>query len=270
MRVFGVQLDIRWEDKPANFARVRKLIAAAHVPPDSLIVLPEMFATGFSMNVAGIAEPEGGAVESFLADLARETRSAVLGGVVTGRPDGRGLNEAVVFAPDGRAITRYAKLHPFSFAGEDRYYAAGDEIVTFPWAGFEVAPLICYDLRFPEAYREATRRGAEVLVTIANFPASREHHWLALNVARAIENQAYVVAVNRCGDDPKLSYGGRSVILGPRGETLADAGAAEGVVSATLDRATLARYRAEFPALADMRPQLLPAPSLPAGATGKA
>jgi len=116
-----------------------------------------------------------------------------------------------------------------------------------------VAPFICYDLRFPELFRMAVRQGAQLYVVIANWPASRVHHWVTLLQARAIENQAYVVGVNRCGSDPKVAYAGRSLVVSPRGVILADAGGGERVLSAELDLAALQAYRAEFPVLQDMR-----------------
>jgi len=134
-----------------------------------------------------------------------------------------------------------------------RCYEAGASVVTFPWQGFSVAPFVCYDLRFPEVFRRAVRRGAELLVVIANWPHAREAHWLALLAARAIENQAYVVGVNRAGSDPHARYGGRSQIIGPRGEILAAAGADEQLLGAEIERAPLIAYRSEFPALGDMR-----------------
>jgi len=126
-------------------------------------------------------------------------------------------------------------------------------VVTFDWRGARVSPFICYDLRFPEVFRAATRRGAQVLVVIANWPATRVEHWVTLLRARAIENQAYVAGVNRCGNDPKLAYPGRSVIVGPWGEVMADAGDGEGVAWADLDFAALESYRREFPVLRDIR-----------------
>src|ERR1700690_1007401 len=118
MHVAGVQLDIAWEDKEANYARVRALVAAARLPRGALVVLPEMFSTGFSMNVAGIAERNPSETERFLASLALEQGVPLLGGVVHVQPDGRGRNEAVCFSPEGGLLGRYAKIHPFSFAGE--------------------------------------------------------------------------------------------------------------------------------------------------------
>lgn len=260
MFVAVVQLDIRWEQKQANFERVSALVDAAAPPAGALIVLPEMFATGFSMNVASIAEEPGGPTDAFLASLARRHRATVVGGVVTRAPDGRGLNQCVVMSPEGAQIARYTKLHPFSYAGEHQHYAPGDHVVTFSWSGFNVAPLICYDLRFPEAYRAAIARGATMLVTIANFPAKRTSHWVSLNVARAIENQAYVVACNRCGSDPQLSYDGQSMIIDPRGSVIAGGSTAEGVTLGEVLLEDVTAYRQGFPALGDVRADLAPPP----------
>jgi len=255
MWVAGCQLDIAWEDKAANRARVRALLDAATPEPGSLVALPEMFATGFSSNVAGIAEEVGGATETFLADEAAARGIYLIGGVVTRAPDGRGQNEAAVFGPNGREIARYRKMYPFTYGGEAEHYAPGRAPVLFRWGDWTVAPFICYDLRFPEAFRQAVRRGAQLFVVIANWPEAREAHWTTLLRARAIENQACVVGVNRCGRDPTLGYSGRSLILDGRGEILADAGTDEGVLAAALDLPELLAYRRAFPALEDIRPE---------------
>ena len=253
MNVHAVQLDIVWEDKEANFRQVRKLLEAAPPSAGDLVVLPEFFATGFSMNVAGIAEDVCGKVETFLAELAAETGAFVLGGVAVRNGDGRGRNEAVAFDGGGALAARYCKLHPFSFGGEDAHYEAGGDLVTFEWGGHTVAPMICYDLRFPEAFRAAMDRGATVFPVIANWPLPRTAHWTALLRARAIENQAYVVGVNRCGIDPYLAYGGNSLIVDPMGNALAESGGEECVLRGAMDAAALGEYREKFPALRDRR-----------------
>ncbi|MGD9720365.1 MAG: carbon-nitrogen family hydrolase [Pirellulales bacterium] len=258
MQVIACQIEIAWEDKAATHERVRALLSGAKIEPGALVVLPEMFATGFSMHVDAIAEAADGPTHKFLAELARKHRACVLGGVVTRAADGRGRNDAVVFGPDGGLLLRYAKMHPFSYSGEDRHYEPGPAVALFRWHGFQAAPFVCYDLRFPEVFRRAVREGAELLVVIANWPQPRESHWLALLAARAIENQAYVVGVNRAGTDPTLQYGGKSLILGPRGETLAAAGAGEQLLVADLQRESLIEYRRQFPALADIRDDLMP------------
>jgi len=251
--VVGIQLDIAWEDPPANHGRVEELLEGADVAEGSLVVLPEMFATGFSMDVAAVAEPAGGATETFLSSIAARYGSWVIGGVVTQGAGGKGRNEAVAFGADGGEVARYRKRHPFSFADETDYYEPGDDIVRFECSGFTVSPFICYDLRFPECFRASVTRGTDVFVVIANWPAAREAHWPALLRARAIENQSYVVGINRCGSDPKHSYSGRSLVLDPIGEVLADAGNEEGLVRAGLEGAFLAKCRSDFPVLADMR-----------------
>jgi predicted amidohydrolase len=253
MDVLAIQIDIAWEDPPKNFARVEAMLEEAAVPKNAIVVLPEMFATGFSMNVDAIAEKDEGPTAQFLAQTAVRYEACVVGGVVTRAADGRGRNEAFVFGPDGARMTRYQKIHPFSFANEDDHFEAGTDVVTFTWQGFTVAPFICYDLRFPEAFRRAVRVGADLFLVIANWPASRSVHWDTLLRARAIENQAYVVGVNRCGADPKLAYAGGSRIVDPRGETLVEANGTPTLLRATLNLDELQAYRAEFPALNDMK-----------------
>jgi predicted amidohydrolase len=257
MQIVGCQLDIVWEDKVANHARVRGLLERSTLEPGALVVLPEMFATGFNMQVHEVDEGASRPSERFLAELAGDFDVFVVAGVVHRGADGRGLNQAVVFGPDGSEITRYTKLHPFSFAKEDRYYASGATMVTFSWQGITVAPTICYDLRFPEVFRVGALAGAMLYPVIANWPSAREQHWLSLLQARAIENQAYVIGVNRCGRDPWLPYPGRSLIVDPRGKILADGGREEGLIEAVVDAEALLAYRREFPALNDIRSDLL-------------
>lgn len=253
MKISAVQLDIAWEDKAANFARVRALLAAAPPEPGSLIVLPEMFATGFSMNLAATRQDAAREDEAFLAALAREHRANVLGGVVSPGDGAMGRNDAVAFSPDGTLLARYTKMHPFSLAGEAEGHAAGDGVVTFACGGFTVAPFVCYDLRFPEIFRAAARAGANLFTVIALWPAKRQQHWLTLLQARAIENQAYVIGVNRVGSEPQFSYPGRSVVIDPHGVIIADAGEQERVLTATLEAETVHAWRRDFPALRDAR-----------------
>ncbi len=258
MKVIGIQIDTVWEDKPASHARVETLLGDIDIARGTLIVLPEMFATGFSPDVSKIAEAAGdGPTQTFLSGLAARRKAFVLGGVVTHGEAGRGRNEAVVYGPDGAELVRYQKLFPFTFGKETDHYGRGDTTARFECGDFKVAPFVCYDLRFPEVFRIEARRGAELYAVIANWPAARQDHWMALLRARAIENQAFVIGVNRCGRDPKHSYSGRSQIIDPRGRVLADAGQSEGLVRAELNRAELVEYRATFPALSDVRDEYL-------------
>ena len=251
MKAFCIQHDIVWENKAATHEKVRSLLRGANVPSGSLIVLAEMFSTGFSMDVTAIAEREAKESERFLAELARARSCFVLGGVVTSGA-GKGRNETVVYNPAGSEIARYCKMHPFTLGGELDNYERGREPVIFQWGDCTVAPFICYDLRFPEAFRACIKMGVQLYTVIASWPVARIEHWVTLLKARAIENQAYVIGVNRVGTDPKFTYTGRSMIIAPSGEVLVDAGVEETVVGAEIDLGFLTQYREQLPFLGDM------------------
>jgi omega-amidase len=254
MNVLALQFDVAWHDPRANHAKVSAMLDAAGAPAGALVVLPEMFATGFTTSMELLAGLADGESEMFLLESARQRNVCIIGGLVARDDEGSFCNEAFVAFPDGRLPLRYRKIHPFTPGGEDRCIRARDDVIVFEWQGLQIAPFICYDLRFPEVFRAATRSGAQVLAVIANWPASREEHWLTLLKARAIENQCYVIGVNRCGADPTTRYMGRSEILGPRGGEIAAASGAQCAISAKLDAAALLDCRAQFPVLQDMRP----------------
>ncbi len=251
MNVHLIQINSVWEDRAANHAKARQLIASASPQPGSLIILPETFSTGFSMNLSVTAEPTNGPTEQFLREMAVLYQSCVIGGVVTSTEDGRGMNQALALSPDGSVLARYTKNYPFSLGGEDQAHTAGTDVSLFEWQGLRIAPLICYDLRFPELARTAIRAEAEVLVYIAAWPVKRIQHWITLLQARAIENLAYVIGVNRCGTDPEFTYTGRSLVVDPHGLVIADAAEQERVVSARIEPAVLRDWRSQFPALRD-------------------
>lgn len=246
-----VQLDIAWEDKAKNFAKVDGLLKANPPAPGSVIVLPEMFSTGFSMELAVTQQKAVREEEAFLSEIARAYRATVVGGVVSEGDGTRAQNESVAFSPDGTLLARYQKIHPFSLGGESQVHRSGDAIVTFESAGFLAAPFVCYDLRFPEIFRAAAKRGANLFIVIALWPVKRQQHWLTLLQARAIENQAYVIGVNRVGAEPQYSYAGRSVVVDPHGIIIADAGERECVLSAQIDPEVVHSWRRDFPALRD-------------------
>jgi omega-amidase len=253
MKVYCVQHDIAWEDKPVNFATVRRLLSKTPPEPGSLVLLAEMFAVGFSLNIQAIAEEEGGPTHAFLRSLATEHRCHVLGGVVTRGTSNKGRNQAIACSPDGALIARYQKLHPFTPGGETANYEPGQSLSHFAWHDFHVTPFICYDLRFPESFRPAAQT-TTLFPVIASWPFPRDQHWIKLLQARAIENQAFVAGVNRCGTDPRFRYPGRSLIVDYQGNILADAGDGEAVISGDLDIDALRRYRRDLPFLADILP----------------
>jgi predicted amidohydrolase len=282
----GIQMDIIWENPPANFIRVEEMARKAladpepepgpspadddPLPPDidpaqkrrmetastpaRLIVLPEMFATGFSMEadkVAGFAQE----TRDFLADLATRRSAFVLGGYAE-PGDPLPANACSIFAPGGKELLHYRKLHPFSLAKEDRHYVGGESVQTVEVGGVRVTPLICYDLRFPEPFRPAAA-GTDLYCIIANWPDKRREAWSILLKARAIENQAYVLGVNRVGVASDEPHAGDSALLDPMGEVVsAPTPYEEGVVLGDIDPREVTRVRRRLSFLKDRRPEL--------------
>jgi len=255
MKVAAIQHDIVWEKGDETRAHVRPMIAEAAAAGARLIVLSEMYATGFSMEPERIAEDEGGPNEQFLVDAAAEHDAYLIASIAQRGPDGNYRNNAVLARPDG-TVTRYAKIHPFSFAGEHERYTAGTERCTVTVEGLRVSPFVCYDLRFADEFWPLAL-ATDCYVVPANWPQSRRSHWSALLRARAIENQAYVVGVNRVGAVRELGHSGGSVIIDPLGAVLAGDEAVdesrEAVYCADIDPATVREVRAKFPFLADRR-----------------
>ena len=249
MKVYCVQPDLAWHDMHANLKACATLIRAADPPAGSLVVLPETFASGYTNDVAAASDSPRGWAADWLRLFAHNTGCTFVAGLVTIGPDGRGRNVAVVASPDGE-VGRYTKRHALPVGGEADHYTPGACPMAFDHAGVRIALGVCYDLRFPEDFRQ--NAGAEVFVVIANWPAARQHHWHALLRARAIENQAFVVGVNRVGRDPNVEYAGGSVVYDYDGQTLLDMGDAEGAAAASLDIDALRAYRRRLPFLADL------------------
>ena len=242
LRVTIVQTKLHWQDRQANRAHFDALLAG--VRQTDLVVLPEMFATGFTMEPQAHAEPAEGETVRWLAGASRR-----LGCVVTGslcvESGGRYFNRLYWSDPGGRMLT-YDKRHLFRMAGEHEHYESGNDRVLALVKGWRVRPLICYDLRFPVWSRR--REDYDLLIYVANWPARRRTAWQTLLRARAIENQAYAIGVNRIGrDGAEIDYAGDSAVLDPMGDALVDAGDAESVATVTLDYAVLEKLRKHFP-----------------------
>jgi predicted amidohydrolase len=252
MKVAAVQHDIVWEDPDATRTRVRPLIAEAAGQGAELIVLTEMYATGFSMNPDKIAEDEGGPNEQFLCDQAAAHGVHVAASIAQRGTDGNYRNNAVVAAPDGSVVARYAKIHPFSYAGEHERYAAGTQFVTVRIGDLRVSVFVCYDLRFADEFW-ALAGDTDLYVVPANWPQPRHEHWRALLTARAIENQAYVLGVNRVGPAKDLAHIGGSALVDPMGIRLFEGGPDEAVLVADADPKIIGEIRTKLPFLADRR-----------------
>ncbi|MGZ8761969.1 MAG: nitrilase-related carbon-nitrogen hydrolase [Acidimicrobiia bacterium] len=251
MQVAVIQHDIVWEDPVANFARLAPMIAAAAADAD-LVVLTEMYSTGFSMDTGQIAEPPDGPSARFLADQSREHGAWVCGSVPEREEGSDRPANCLVLAGPGGEVHRYRKIHPFSFGSEHEHYTAGTERVTVTVEGVRLSLFVCYDLRFADEFW-ALADDTDAYLVVANWPAGRRDHWRILLRARAIENQAYVIAANRVGSGGGLEYAGDSMIVGPFGETVAFAGSGETTITGDVDRAVVEATRTRYPFLTDRR-----------------
>jgi predicted amidohydrolase len=256
MRVAVVQHEPVWEDAAATCARLTPVVAAAAAGGARLVVLPEMFATGFSMRTDRTAEPEDGPTVTWMRAQAEAHDVWLLGSVPERRDDDvRPRNCCHVVAPSGDTVARYDKVHRFTHAGEDEHVApqqlpAGGGVVTVDVAGVRVTPIICYDLRFADLTWQAAAQ-TDCFVVPASWPAPRREHWRTLLRARAIENQAWVVAANRVGSDDGLDYVGDSVVVDPMGRTVAEAAHRPTTLFGDIDAATVATTREAYRFMAD-------------------
>lgn len=247
LRVTLVQTDLEWRDPAANRRRL-----AAHfrglAGHTDLILLPEMFSTGFCMDSEALAEPMDGPTVGWLREEAAATGCAIAGSLIV-RDGDRRHNRLVWARPDG-TLAHYDKRHLFRMAGEHDHYAAGDARLVVEHRGWRICPMVCYDLRFPVWSR--SRGDYDLLLYVANWPARRAHAWNSLLRARAIENLSYVAGVNRIGRDGNgATYAGDSVVLDFLGQPISSEGGGDRVETAVLDLKSLRAYRASFPAHLD-------------------
>jgi omega-amidase len=237
-----VQHQLAWEDPQDNRRQFGDLIDKLGQTVD-LVVLPEMFTTGFSMNAIANAEEPGGPTEQWLLELAGEKKCALTGSVAI-RADGGVYNRMLFATPDG--IQYYDKRHLFRMAGEHRRYLQGSERIVVQWRDWRILLQVCYDLRFPVFCRN--REDYDLALFVANWPAKRRLHWRQLLIARAIENQACVIGVNRIGADANgLDYSGDSLAVAANGELLVDMENRDEVAIVTLNGQALQDYRESFP-----------------------
>ena len=254
MKVALVSLNQSWENKADNKQKVGETLAliAEHCTNTDLVVYPEMTLTGFTMESQKVKEDElSSETITFFKEQAQKYKVSIAFGVVLSKGE-KATNNLVVVSEQG-VLATYAKIHPFSYAGENDYYQAGDELKKLTIGGATIGLTICYDLRFPELY-QAYSKDCSVILNIANWPERRVSHWRALNKARAIENQVFMIAVNRIGTDGKgLQYVFSSHIVSPYGEELKGTSLSEEVVVYDLNLEEVAQYRAEFPVKNDRK-----------------
>ena len=243
-----IQSDIVWEDKKSNLEHYQQLITSISTVRH-IVVLPEMFSTGFSMSPEALAEPMDGPTIGWMKNVARQHRCILTGSLII-EEDGKYYNRMLWVQPDG-VVTHYDKRHLFGFAGEDQHYAAGSSKIITQVNGWRFNLMVCYDLRFPVWSRNHGEL-YDVLIYVANWPEQRSLAWKTLLQARAIENQCYVVGVNRIGKDAKGNkYTGDSSVFGPLGETLWQHSLTQAVHTIALDAEALNTARQYLPFLKD-------------------
>jgi omega-amidase len=257
MKLALIQMAPLWERLEDNHARAEAMLWQAADAATDVAVLPEMFSTGFSFSLDGLAPANEHPTHLFLKDMSRSLSMNIIAGFKALSPDGpeRGLNLGRAYTRDGDVTATYAKMHPFTFSNEHEVIEPGPGPVVFDLEGIPSSMFICYDLRFPEGFRAVARRALAVYV-LANWPASRQTHWEALLRARAIENQCFVIGVNRTGADANdIEYEGGSLVFGPQGEIFVRGGTAEELLLCNIDPHEVHEVRARFPFLDDMKLQ---------------
>jgi len=213
-----VQYHPSWEKKDLSRSKIIKLLCNMSADID-LLVFPELTLTGFTMRSKRFAEDMDGESVRFFSSLAGKYTCHIIAGFIE-EDEGQQFNTLVNISPNKNLICKYRKIHPFSFTGENRHFASGHQPSITEILGMRFGLSICYDLRFPELYRHYAKKRVDVIINIANWPLERIEHWYALLKARAIENQCYMIGVNRIGSDKSLKYPGWSAVFSPFGEEL--------------------------------------------------
>jgi predicted amidohydrolase len=266
LTITTIQTGVQWEDKRANLKRLEEHIFAIPEPTE-LVVLPEMFSTGFSMRPEALAERMDGPTLAWMQEIAARKKIILTGSIIV-EEEGNYYNRLIWMLPNGQ-YGYYDKRHRFAYAGENEYYTAGHKRLIASVKGWKVLLLVCYDLRFPVWSRQTPREQQEqegpgeptttntpavpeleydLLLYVANWPERRSHAWKTLLQARAIENQCFVAGVNRIGDDGNdIYHSGDTMIIDPLGETLYHAAAREEAFTLTLLKDELTRVRQRFP-----------------------
>ncbi|MEI7811902.1 MAG: carbon-nitrogen family hydrolase [Ignavibacteria bacterium] len=250
MKLALVQYSPDWEDIENNKKKITSLLSGQKKDFD-LIIMPEMTLTGFTMKSEEFAESVDGNSFAYFSLLAVKFNSNIIAGLIEKESD-EIFNTLVHINRRGELVNKYHKIHPFSYSGEDKNYSKGKNTVITDIDGVKTGLSICYDLRFPELFRFYAKERAELMVIIANWPASRIAHWCALLRARAIENQSFIIGVNRTGADPVLNYNGFSGVYGPYGDELVSLEDKEQIITIDIDMNEVAKTRAKLPFLNDI------------------
>lgn len=249
-----IQFDVIYGKPTENVKRVEKWMPGAVETGAEIILLPELWTTGYDLTrLDEIADKEAQSSTSLLRDLAKKWNVTIIGGSIAEQCKDGVRNTMLVIDQNGELIHKYSKLHLFQLMDEHLYLEEGKDEAGFELDGEHAAGFICYDIRFPEWMRKSAVKGAKVMFVVAEWPAPRIDHWRVLLQARAIENQCYVVACNRVGADPKNEFGGMSLVVDPWGEIVAEGGSGEEIVTARVDFDLVDEVRGRIPVFRDRK-----------------
>ncbi|PGY10981.1 carbon-nitrogen family hydrolase [Bacillus sp. AFS031507] len=256
LKISCLQMDIVFGNPNKNYQTAERLIEKALIEQPDIIVLPELWTTGYDLTrLNEIADPKAVQTIEFLRNAAQKNQVHLVGGSVANREETGVKNTLLIINKDGTLVHQYSKLHLFKLMNEHVFLEPGAEKGLFQLDNHQFAGSICYDIRFPEWIRAHTSEGAEALFVVAEWPAPRLSHWRALLIARAIENQCYVIACNRSGNDPNNHFAGHSMIIDPWGEVIAEAGMKEEILSAEIEMDLVKEVRKQIPIFTDRKPE---------------
>ncbi|MCZ8537531.1 carbon-nitrogen family hydrolase [Paenisporosarcina quisquiliarum] len=257
MKIACIQLDVAFAEPEKNFSNVQKYIKKVASEGAELVVLPEMWNTAYALTqLEQLADPEGQRTKEVLSELARTYHVHIVGGSVSTKKGDHFYNTMYVFSNEGELVAEYDKAHLFRLMDEHLYLQAGNQANVFSLGSIQAGGVICYDLRFPEWLRAHALAGAKVLFLPAQWPETRIDHWKILLQARAIENQCFVIAVNRTGDDPNNQFNGQSMIIAPWGKVLWTGAEHEEYAVIDVDFSEVEEVRTRIPVYEDRRPSL--------------
>lgn len=253
MKIALAQMNIIWENFKENIEKIKRFSYEGKKKGVTLILFPEMSLSGFTNNLDALAKNEDEIVKEVIDIAIKNNINIGLGFAI--KVDGKGKNKFVIISKQGEVLINYTKIHPFTFSGEDKVYDKGNTIDICEIEGVKFASFICYDLRFPEIFQVASKK-AQVITVAANWPKEREDHWITLLRARAIENQCYVLGVNRVGIGNGLEYDGASLFVGPNGKVLNEVTAKEEIIIRDIDISLVDGIRNNFDIKKDRREEL--------------
>lgn len=258
LRIGCLQMDVTYGSPEKNMKVIEQKIDQIHKETTlDILVLPELWDTGYDLSrLSQIGDWEGKKSKAFLSRLSNQYNLNIVGGSIARFTENGATNTMYAYNRDGEQLVEYSKAHLFQLMDEHHYLKSGNQKGSFETESVPSAGIICYDLRFPEWIRTHTSQGAEILFVVAQWPLARIDHWRSLLISRAIENQCYVVACNRVGEDPKTEFGGHSMVINPWGDVISEADTEETLLTASIDLSEVKQIRKQIPIFQDRRPDI--------------